>query len=274
MRRLVTMVGIAACLLVPASAAAVTQTASSGSVSASFSYSFSGGGSGSGLPAYTQLHLTISRAGKVVYDQGVKGCRDCQPGAYPAGKPSVQVLDLAGSREPNVVLSLFTGGANCCFVAEVFSYAPAAATYAMSEHNFLNPGYRLERLGPGAPLRFVSADARFVGFLTSDAASGVPVQIVGFAAGRFTDVTGRYPALIAKDAAFWWRTFRHDVKQGGTGALAAWAADEERLHHDGLVQRTLLQQLAAHHLTGGFVNGRAYITALNRLLRSYGYRRR
>ncbi len=267
------MVGTAACLLLPPSAAAVTQTSTLGSVSATFGYSVSGAGSGAGLPAYSRLHLTISRAGKVVYDRDVKGCSGCQPGAYPTGKPSVQVLDLAGTGEPNVVLSLFTGGANCCFIAEVFSYAPAAAGYAMTEHNFLNPGYTLKRLGPGVPLRFVSADARFVGFLTSDAASGVPVQIFGFAAGRFTDLTGRYPALIARDAAFWWRTFRRYVKQGGTGALAAWAADEERLHHDGLVQRTLAQQLAAHHLTGGFVNGRAYITALNNLLRRYGYRR-
>jgi hypothetical protein len=268
-RLLVLWLVLAGGLLLPGAAAAVTQTAQLGQVSATFSYSVSGGGSG--LPTFSHQHLAISRGGKVVYDQDVKGCPGCQPGAYPTSHPSIQVIDLAGTAEPNVVLSLFTGGANCCFIAQIFTYAPAAGSYVEAGHNFLNPGFSLKRLN--GRLRLVSADARWLGFLTSDAASGTPLQIWRFAADRFIDVTARYPAMVRSDAALWWRTFKKYIRMGGTGALAAWAADEERLGHDKLVQRTLHEQLRAGHLTGGFVNGRAYITALNRLLHRYGYRR-
>lgn len=269
-RRPTVLLALAFALVLPGSALAVTQTSALGQVSASLSYSARGN---SGFPVYSQGHLTIIRAGKTAYSQAIHDCRDCQPGAFRAGESSVKVVEIDGGGEPNVVLSLFSGGANCCFIAQVFTWAPAARAYVETRHDFLNPGFTLKRLTPGGRLRFVSADASFIGALTSDAASGTPLQIWSFGALRFTDVTRRYPALIRRDAGFWLRVFKRSIKVGGTGALAAWAADEEMLGHDRLVQRTLQEALRAGHLTGGFVNGRAYITALNQLLRRYGYRR-
>ena len=94
-----------------------------------------------GMPS--RLVLAITRNGRVVYSGPVSaaGCRGhCMDVAVPPGKSPLHVLDLDGSGEPEVVLGLFTGGANCCFIDQVFSFDPGTHTYVRSQHNFLNAG--------------------------------------------------------------------------------------------------------------------------------------
>ena len=87
----------------PAAALATTQTASQGGVTATFRYA-------GHYPNYSGLHLTIAQSGSVLYDQPVssKTCgKFCAPGATGAKVSSVQVIDLDGTGQPNVVLNLF-----------------------------------------------------------------------------------------------------------------------------------------------------------------------
>ena len=134
--------------------------------------------------------------------------------AVPPGKSSLHVLDLDGNGEPEVVLGLFTGGANCCFIDQVFSYDAGTRSYVRSEHNFLNAGATLTPLS--RRWVFKSGDSRITesGF-TDIADSGTPIQIWRFAARRFTDVTRQYPGLIRADAAMWMRLFNHHASQRG-----------------------------------------------------------
>src|ERR1700742_4717056 len=92
----------------PAAALATTQTASQGAGTATFRYA-------GHYPNYSGLHLTIAQSGSVLYDQPVHSetCgKFCAPGATGTKASSVQVIDLDHIGQPNVILSLYTGGAH------------------------------------------------------------------------------------------------------------------------------------------------------------------
>ena len=184
----------------------------------------------------------------VLYDQAVhsKACgKFCAPGATGAKASSVQVIDLDHIGQPNVVLNLYTGGAHCCSVQQIFTFDPGTMTYAETEHDFGDPGARIEDLNHDGRFEFVTADDRFAYAFTDFAASGLPLQILTFTGSRFQDVTNSYPALIRKDAATWLKAFRqldhgHDIDS--VGVIAAWAADEYRLGKVAAANRYLHQQ--------------------------------
>ncbi|MDQ6835431.1 MAG: hypothetical protein M3016_04515 [Actinomycetota bacterium] len=268
-------VGLALTLALTAVALAVikttTQSASSGDVTATFSYR----GSGLGV---SHARLGITRAGQVVYDRPVSSpvCHTmCGPGAFPAPAKSVRVVRLAPGGDRNVVLELYSEGANCCFIDQVLSYAPAAHTYVKTERNFASYGAVLRRLGPRHLWRFVSGDPAFACAFTDCADSGEPIQIWSFSGRRFHNVTRHYPKLVARDGARWLRLFKHHLGNG-VGLIAAWAADQELLGHDKRVQSTLATQAARGHLRDGGLGaatGKGFIRQLNRLLHKLGYRR-
>jgi hypothetical protein len=257
------------CLLLPSAALAVTQSAHSGDVSATFTFKGK-------FPNYFGERLQIVRAGSVAYDHPVSSmdCSPCAPGAPEANASSVRVVDIESDGEPDVLLDLYSGGAHCCLIAQIFSYDPVKNQYVRIEHDFGDPGYRLLDLRHDGHKEFVTADDSFAYEFTDYAASGLPLQILTFAAGTFTDVTRQYPKLIRKDAARWMRAFKHHYVDG-LGLIAAWAADEELLGHAKLVKRTLAQQLREGHLRtplsphGG--GGAKFVRRLNKFLHKHGY---
>ena len=250
-----------------ASAKVTTQTSSGGGVSATLTYTGS-------PPTVKNMHLKIVRDGQAVYDQPVRSrfCRKLCAPAFSGG--AVKVLDIESDTQPDVVLQLFTGGANCCFVDQVFSFGPALLTYIKSERNFSTNGARIRKIG--GRWRFQSSDPAFDCTFTDCADSGAPIQIWKFGGRRrFTNVTKQYPGLISKDATRWMRLFKHHISNG-VGLIAAWAADEELIGHRELVRSTLAAQAAKGALragTSGEPEGKKFIAALNRLLRKHGYLR-
>ncbi|HEX4110661.1 MAG TPA: hypothetical protein VHX88_21210 [Solirubrobacteraceae bacterium] len=265
------------CAVFASSAAAetVTQTATSGQVSATFTFQTS---TSAAFP-YSDLALSISRAGALVYNQPVddaqqEGCgTTCEPQS-PTGH-SVQVADIEGNGEPDVILHLFSGGAHCCSIDQVFSYDATTNTYASTTHEWGDPGERIVDLDHNGKLEFLSADDRFAYEFESYAFSGLPIQIWTFSAGTFTNVTGQFPAQVAKDAKQWWKDYLQNRPSSGNGAIAAWAADEDTLGHRALVAKTLAQQNAKHDLRApnslSLPGGKRFIKALQALLRKTGY---
>jgi hypothetical protein len=255
-------------------AAPTTQSASSGAVTATFTFTST---SPNVFPTKT---LTISRSGQVVYDQPVTSLlcgpagtpqHYCAPASPGTGQSSVHVVALEAGSEPNVVLDLYTGGAHCCWIEQVFSFDPATATYVAAEHDFGNAGERLKDLGHDGRFEFLTADNSFAYAFTDYADSGLPIQIISFAGGSFTDVTRSYPKLIAADAARYLKAFKHDLSNG-VGLIAAWAADEDSLGHTGLVSRTLNRELRAGNLRSAIEpGGKKFLRALNKLLKKDGY---
>jgi hypothetical protein len=273
-RSLIALLVLAAFALLAPAALATTQTATQGAVTATFTYK-------GHYPNYSGLHLTIAQSGSVLYDAAVqsKACgKFCAPGATGAKASSVQIIDLDHIGQPNVILSLFTGGAHCCSVQQIFTFDPGTMTYGETEHDFGDPGTRIEDLSHDGRFEFVTADDRFAYAFTDFAASGLPLQILTFTGSHFQDVTDNYPALIRKDAANWLKTYAHldhghDIDS--VGVIAAWAADEYRLGKVAATNRYLHQQAKAGHLKSalgaGVAQGQKFVAKLQTFLRRHGY---
>jgi hypothetical protein len=259
MRRVLMLVlpVVLAFLAVPAAAAAATQTASSGAVTATLSYT--------GTPSIITkvLRLSISQSGSVVYDEAITSTL-CGTICSPAIKDAVHVVDLAGDGTLEVVLDLWSGGANCCAIEQVYTLSSALSSYVLTERNFGNYGAVLRRLGRGTGYEFVSGDTAFYCDFTACAASGLPIQILSFSGLAFHNVTRSYPALIRKDAAVWWKAYQQH-SAFGEGVIAAWAADQDMLDRRSTVSKRLAQLVSAHGLTASFVAG------LQRFLKRLGY---
>jgi hypothetical protein len=272
-------VSVAAVLLVTnvavaTSAGGATQVAKSGNVSVTFNYTGT-------MPQPVHSTLVIKLTGKVAYDHKVTSqwCADnCWPNFIARKQPVVHVLPLQVKSEPSVVLDLYTGGAHCCFIEQVYSFNTKTWTFQKFEHNFGDPGVRLVKLGFGGTDDFLSADDRFAYAFTDYAASGLPLQILSFSSGMFVNVTRSFPSLIAKDAAQWLQAFNAQAKGGyqdTTGLVAAWAADEDMLGHEALVTSFLAREAKAGHLNellGTFEpSGSHYVAVLQKFLQKYGY---
>ena len=180
--------------------------------------------------------------------------------------------DAAG-RARDVLLGLYSGGAHCCFIDQVFSLDPGTMAYVKVEHNFLDAGARIKKLD--THYEFLSADARIseAGF-TDFADSGAPIQIWRLINRRFVNVTRQYPKLIKPDAAIWMKAFRRHLRNG-VGFIAAWAADEDLLGKSKLVSSTLARLARQHRLrsTLGLPHHSetAFVAELQKALRTLGY---
>lgn len=276
MRRLILIIcGLVAASLVAAPAAlAATQSAQSGNVTATFTFSGS-------YPNFSGLRLTIAQGTAVVYDEPVvsKLCAAyCAP-ASPSGKTSsVHALDLEHDGQPDVLLDLYSGGAHCCWIEQIFSFDPGTMTYAMTQHDFGDPGEEIVDLRHNGRYEFVTADDSFAYEFTDFAASGLPIQILTFSDRHFSNVTRQYPKLVTRDAARWMKAFNSMDKQhysDSVGVVGAWAADEELLGHVKLVNSFLAKQVKAGHLNSALSplqpGGAKFVAKLRKFLRAHGY---
>lgn len=274
MRRTPIIVGVLALSLAGAPAAlAKTETASAGNVMAALTFQGK-------FPNYSGQRLEISRGGTVYYNEPVtsKFCGNlCVPYSGITGKSAVSVVDLEHDGQPDVVLDLYSGGAHCCTIVQVFSLDPGTMTYVETETNFGDPGARIVDLRHNGRYEFLTADDAFAYEFTDYAGSGLPIQILRFTGGGFVEVTRNYPRLVAKDAAFWLKAYKHtasDHYQDSVGVIAAWAADEELLGHAKLVNTELTQQAKLGHLGSALYpqgSGQRFIVKLKRFLRTHGY---
>jgi hypothetical protein len=251
----------------PALAATRTAVAQAGGITATLIYHTT-----ATLPVPDTL--SIARQGQTVYSAPVRALlcgTDCN---VAAPRSSLHIVSLDPSTGPQVVLDLYSGGAHCCSIAQVFSWN--GSTYTLAQRNFGDPGDRIVALH-GQRL-FQTADDRFAYAFTDFAASGLPIEFLAFRGGRFVDVTRRFPAQIARDAQMYWRAFRSQSAshwQDTVGVIAAWAADEDELGKSAYVTRVLDQQAHLGHLNSALhqAGGMRFVGLLQRFLRRTGYLR-
>ena len=271
MTRRSTLFGLALALVAVLAESAVAATVSSQGVAAAgleavFSYVGK-------PPSVHGAHLRITNGSRVLYSQPVTAKR-CGKGCSPVNSRSIGIAALQPLRPANVILELFSGGANCCFIDQVFSYDPSRKTFVKTEHDFADAGALIKLIGPHHRPEFRSAATAFNYTFTDHANSGEPIQIWQFADRAFADVTRSYPGLIRQDAARWFKLFQLDLSNG-VGLIAAWAADEELLGHDAHVQSVLATQANQGHLragNSGNASGQAFIAKLNGFLVKQGYK--
>jgi len=268
----------------PAAAATKTESDSDGQVSASLTYDYKK--SRFGTYDFSNAHVTITRAGATLVDATLgKECRYCTP--WPAsmaqnGLSSVNVVDLDADGEPEVLVDLYSGGANCCWYTNSYRYDSDTNEYTL---RVLRPGlsfpYTLGDLdGDGVP-EFKSVDYRFAYKYGSNADTPRPLRIFDWVAGKLVDVTIGFPKLAAADAADMYKGYLHFRKVKDTnvrGLLAAYAADSYNAWNGPVAWRRVV---AAYHRgdvdrkaneeVGPF--GRKYVVSLRRFLKKLGFLR-
>jgi len=227
---------------------------------------------GDGFFSFRKLHLVVRVHGKTVVDRQLCSGLRCGPGSH----HSLALQNVAGDGQAEAVVSIYTGGAHCCFDTIVaFTNGPRAGR--LVEHDFGDPGYKGVRYE--GLYTFVTADDRFAYTFTAFAASGLPIQVLTLdpVSGRFVDVTRTRLDLVGSDAKVWWRAYvSQRGKQDGDvrGVLAAWCADEYRLHQGAACSAELARALKAGWLSRApelWPAGPKFVSALNRDLQRWGY---
>lgn len=262
-------------------ASATTLRATQGDVTATLTYQKVYPVAGNqGPPEARGAVVTITKAGRLVYRAGVASpvCgRLCYPEPTSGlGQGNALRVVRFGPGSPDVVLGLYSGGAHCCFVDQVF--VPRSNDfYVKIEVDLGDPGARIETLPGNRFAAFVTADDSFAYAFTDFAASGLPLKILRLRGTRFVDVTRQYPSLLRRDARQWLAAFTAMASshyQDSVGVIAAWTADEYLLGRVGDADAFLHEQAAQGHLRSLInpaMTGQEFITQLEKFLEHQGY---
>jgi hypothetical protein len=238
-----------------------TETRHRGSIEAVFSYR-------SKLPfGYEGQRLLVRRAGRTSLE--VQLPADSSWPSRPGH--SLALVDLDGG-EPEVLLSLYTGGANCCFTWRVYRYA--GGRYLGRLFNSGNAGLRLANLDRRGTPEIRSGDGRFHYLFSSGAESFYPLRIYRFKAGRLVTGTRQFPYHVRQAEIRSWRLAARFWNSGRNPhtVLAAWAANKYLLGEGAdvwpRIQRLVDEGTIESHVEA---NGPPYPSALRAALRRFGY---
>jgi hypothetical protein len=238
-----------------------TETRRAGSIEAVFSYR-------SKSPfGYEGQRLLVRRAGRTSLDVQLPPDRSWpdRPGR------SLALVDLDGG-EPEVLVSLFTGGANCCFAWRVYRFT--GGRYRGSLFNSGHAGLRLANLDRRGTPEIRSADGRFHYLFSSGADSFYPLRIYRFKAGHLMTVTRQFPYHLRQAEIRSWRLAARswNSDRNPHTVLAAWAANKYLLGEGAdvwpRIQRLIDEGTIESHVEG---NGPPYPRALRAALRRFGY---
>jgi hypothetical protein len=250
-------------------------TASAGAVQATLTW-------GKAELGVADPRLVIVRAGATAFDgspvAASDGCRDGYCSFLPSGKrkSALQVVDLNGDGEPEVLVDAYTGGAHCCAVTELAAFNGSG--YAIQELAWGNTGYELQDLDHDGKPELVGLDDVFAGAFSSFAASFFPPRVVDYdpsIKGALRDVTDHFPALIRKNQ----RAALHALSRARRqhyetlGIVAAYVADFYLLGDPGHARPYLERARKRGDLRT--ISGRAprsYERRLLAFLKKHGYR--
>jgi hypothetical protein len=284
-RVFVTTAAVLVIAAAPASAATRIETATSGKVTANFTYDYKKTQFGS--YDFSNLHVTIDRAGtrlvdEPLEDQECAGCSDWPADQGSKATQSVTVRDLDADGEPEVLIDLYSGGANCCWFSVSYRFDEAQSKYVKK---VLRPGlsfpYTLKDLDKNGIPEFRSVDYRFAYKYGSNADTPRPLRIFDWDAGKLVDVTVDFPRLAAQDAADMYKgylQYRKVKDVNVRGLLAAYLADSYRAGNGRVAWRRVVAAYRRGDVDKKFEgdvgpHGKAYLTSLRRFLNKLGYLR-
>ncbi|MEA2423627.1 MAG: hypothetical protein QOH13_37 [Thermoleophilaceae bacterium] len=268
----------------PAAAKSKTETATSGQVTATLSYNYKT--TRYGTSDFTNMKVAVTRAGVQLVDKTLgPECRYCTP--WPAGggnkdAPSIFLRDLDNDGEPEVLVDLYSGGANCCWYSDTWRFDEARNAYV---EKVLRPGlsfpYALKDLNKDGVPEFNSIDYRFAYKYGSNADTPRPIRIFDWDAGKLIDVTIAYPGLAAKDAAVYYKLYLkyRKVKDVSVrGILAAYLADSYNAKNGTVAWRRVVAAYHRGDVDKKFAgesgpHGAAYLKSLQSFLKKLGYLR-
>ncbi|MGD1716642.1 hypothetical protein ACP6PK_25175, partial [Dapis sp. BLCC M172] len=189
----------------------------------------------------SDLRLKIIRSGEIILNQPVPvkslaGESDSTTAVLAGRFVKVQLLDLDGNGESEVLIDLFTiNNSNVPFAGGTYSliyrYEPTENKYTMLRHYWGNINYRLKDLDNDNLPEFQSFDSRFANVFADINDSVFPVRIWQYRQGEILDVTKKYPAQINTSSSEIWLEFyrRSNQNQNVKGVLAAYLANKYML---------------------------------------------
>jgi hypothetical protein len=279
---------VAVALLAPAAAPAQTdgrahfERATNGTVTAELSYVIRTRGRGRfQFDEYAKFRVKVTRAGEVLYDEPVGDPCDrfCTPTETALTRKHVALRDLNADGEPEAIVGLFTGGANCCVLVLAYGYDATANVYRRARLD-TGGGYVARDYGRDGVIELVGDDFRFRGLFTCGACGPRPIRIWHYGLRRFEVVTREFPARIRAHARrmrrFYVRVRERDEAAFVKGALTPYAADLCLLDRCGAgfrLVRAAIRRGELDRRSPFDVSplGREYLRALKRFLRRTGY---
>jgi len=217
---------------------------------------------------YRDQRLIVHREGRTALDVRLRPASERWP-APPGGALSLRDLD---GGEPEVLVGIFTGGANCCYGLYVFRRA--GERYRGSFINAGKGGLVVANLDRRGPPELRGSDERFQYLFSSGIESVTPVRVYRFRAGRLVAVTREFVVLVRDSARETWRIARELWQLGGNPhtALAAWAATKYLLGEGAEVWPKLRQLIQSRTIESKLErNGPPYLLSLRRALQEFGY---
>jgi len=208
--------------LAPGVAQAKTEKVTRGEVTASFSYT-----ANKDKVSFKGLKLTIARGGATALTTTLGKYK----GFWPAGRGgsrSIRLRDLDGDGEAEVLLDLYSGGANCCLTTLIYRYRATGNTYVPVPVQLGRFGYSLRDLDRKGPVEIVATDVRLAGaFGVPSVAAVAPIRIFQLDRDGLADATRGFPGEVRKDLRAWRKEYPSFVRQKAPlkGILAAIAAD-------------------------------------------------
>jgi hypothetical protein len=172
---------------------------------------------------YREVQITLTRQGRVLVNQVI-----AIEGGF-VRNLDLQIYDLEGDREPEVVFSVVAPGERCCSYSLIYSFFPQQQVYGATRHNWEYAGYQLLDLEQDGIPEFKSADTRFAFRFTDEYAnSALPLQIWQFRQGQLFDVTQLYPKQVEDEAQELWDDYQRRQAQQLEikGVLAAYVASK------------------------------------------------
>jgi hypothetical protein len=263
----------------PALAATKTETSTSGQVTATLTYDYKK--TSFGTYDFANMHLAIDRAGVRLVDEDIAG-QDWPASGAQKGLSSVTARDLDDDGEPEVLLDLFTGGANCCWYSKSWRFDEGQNKYIEKD---LKPGlsfpYTLKDLNKDGIPEFRSIDYRFAYKYGSNADTPRPLRIFNWNAGKLVDVTLAFPRLAALDAADYYKGYLkyRTVKDVSVrGLLAAYLASSYNARNGRVAWRRVVAAYRRGDVNRKFAGevgpfGKKYLQSLRRFLKKTGYLR-
>src|SRR5664279_4776402 len=147
----VALVAVAASVLAGSAVVARAHGAEPGNVTATLGISSHG--------MHKRLRLTITLDGVTNVDEIVTS-PVCPPGctaiALGTSKAPLRVVALRNRAVPDVVIGLYSGGAHCCFIDQVYRLNPKTNRFVKIEHDFADSGAQILDLNGHNSYEFLS----------------------------------------------------------------------------------------------------------------------
>ena len=158
--------------------------------------------------AYQDLELTLTRQDTLILHQSIP-----MEGGF-VRNLGLQLQDLDGDEEPEVLLSFFAGTGRCCSYSLIYSYLPRRQEYGITQQSWGYGDYLLVDLDQNGIPEIQSRDSRFtLQFADSIQDAASPLQIWNYRQGQFFDVTRLYPTVVKMDTLALWETYRSRQRQ-------------------------------------------------------------